>query len=73
MDIGNLSVSLEFVASGLEAGVQAAQESLEGLQDTVDRLDSTMAGSRESYTHKQDMQIKKGLFPLGIIEFLELY
>lgn len=45
MDIGNLSVSLEFVASGLEAGVQAAQESLEGLQDTVDRLDNTMASS----------------------------
>lgn len=48
MDIGNLSVSLEFEASGLEAGVQ--QESLESLQDTVDRLDSTMASSRERYT-----------------------
>ena len=71
MDIGNLSVSLE--ASGLEAGVQAAQESLEGLQDTVDKLDNTMASSIESYTHKQYMQIKKGSLPLGIIGFLELY
>ena len=71
MDIGNLSVSLEFVASGLEAGVQ--QESLEGLQDTVDRLDSTMASSIESYTHKQYMQIKKGSLPLEIIGFLDLY
>lgn len=71
MDIGNLSVSLEFVASGLEAGVQ--QESLESLQDTVDRLDNTMASSIESYTHKQYMQIKKGLLPLEIIWFLDLY
>lgn len=38
MDIGNLSVSLEFVASGLEAGVQQ-----NSLQYTVDRLDNTMA------------------------------
>ena len=68
MDIGNLSVSLEFVASGLEVGVQQ-----NSLQDTVDRLDSTMASSRESYTHKQYMQIKKGSLPLGIIGFLELY
>lgn len=29
---------------------QSVQESLESLQDTVDRLDSTMASSIESYT-----------------------